>query len=175
MSESGNGGRGLSVVLGMILVFCGLTAMGTPFLTGTLITVMMGGLLVLGGVMEMVLAFSNGWKAGLPIFFAGVLAVMGGVVIWKHPVLGSSVFTLLMVGYFMADGISRGIQAFKIKPERGWGFMLFGGMVSVLLGIMLWQGWPLSGLMAIGILVGVRMLFTGVSLLAVGFPVKTEA
>lgn len=76
-------------------------------------------MLVIGGGLEMRLAaFSNGWKAGLSIFLAGTLAVLAGVVIWIHPLLGSLIFTLLMVGYFIVDGVSRSIQAFRCKPAR---------------------------------------------------------
>ena len=166
MEEKNN--KGLSVILGIIMIFCGLVAIGSPFLMGTIMTSMIGIMLILGGISEMFISFSNGWKQALLILLTGLLTVAAGVVVLRHPVFASSFFTILMVIYFISDGVLRSMNAFKVRPTKGWGFVLFSGIMSVLLGIMLMQGWPVSGLMAIGIFAGVRLLFAGMNTLSGG-------
>ena len=57
------------------------------------------------------------------------------------------------------------IVAFNVKPQPGWGWMTFNGIVTIMLGWMILKGWPVSGVWAIGILVGVRLLFAGITML----------
>jgi len=76
--------------------------------------------------------------------------------------------TMLIAIYFLVDGISEIIAAFKIKPDQGWGWVLFNGIIAVLLGFMIWRQWPVSGAWAIGILVGIHILITGWSMIILG-------
>jgi uncharacterized membrane protein HdeD (DUF308 family) len=76
--------------------------------------------------------------------------------------------TLFLAAYFLIDGICEIIAAFKIKPDQGWGWMLFNGVIAVLLGAMIWRQWPVSGAWAIGILVGVHILISGWSMVIFG-------
>jgi len=75
---------------------------------------------------------------------------------------------MLIAIYFLVDGISEIIAAFKIKPDQGWGWVLFNGIIAVLLGFMIWRQWPVSGAWAIGILVGIHILITGWSMIILG-------
>lgn len=166
--------KGPSKIVGILMIICGIVAMGSPFLMGAIMTSMIGIMLILGGISEMFISFSNGWKAGLLTLLTGLLTIMAGVVVLKNPLFASSLFTILMVGYFIADGIIRSVGAFKLKGNAGWGLALFSGIMSVVLGFMLMQGWPVSGLMAIGIFAGVRLLFRGMNMLS-GASATTEA
>ena len=65
------------------------------------------------------------------------------------------------------------IAALRIKPDRGWGWLLFGGIVSLLLGLLIWREFPLSGTWAVGVLVGVKLLFAGLSIVTVGSAVRS--
>jgi hypothetical protein len=76
--------------------------------------------------------------------------------------------TLLLAVYFFVDGISEIIAALKIKPDQGWGWVLFNGVIALLLGIMIWRQWPMSGQWAIGVLVGVHILITGWTMIVLG-------
>ena len=68
----------------------------------------------------------------------------------------------------MVAGIVEVFYAFQGKPVQGWGWLLFGGGVSVLLGILMWRQMPLTGAWAVGVLVGIRMLMSGFELMAIG-------
>ena len=167
MNEKTN--KGLTIALGILMIFCGVVALGSPFIMGAMMTKVIGIMLIMGGVAEMVISIPNGWKAGLPLFLAGILTLIAGAVVLGRPILASAIFSIMMTIYFMSEGILRSIYALQSRPTQGWGFLLFSGILSILLGIMLMRSWPLSGLMAIGVFTGVRLLFAGISLLYVPY------
>jgi uncharacterized membrane protein HdeD (DUF308 family) len=161
-----NNGRGCLMVLGVLSVFAGFIAIGSPLMTGAIVTSVIGAMLLLNGILELVNAFSaGGWKAGLLAFLGGALAIIAGGMIMAQPVIGSAIISIMLIVFFFADGFARTILAFKLKPMPGWGWQLFSGIVSLILGLMIWQHWPLSGLWAIGVLIGVRILFAGLAML----------
>ena len=100
---------------------------------------------------------------------------MAGVILTGRPGLGLATLTLLLGGYLVVDGISGAILAFHVRPEKGWGWMLFSAVMGVLLGFLLLREWPLSGLWAIGTLVGVNLLFAGFSFISVGSAARSLA
>ena len=85
-----------------------------------------------------------------------------------RPLVGLVTMTMLLAIYFLIDGISEIIAAFKIKPDQGWGWVLFNGIIAVVLGFMIWRQWPVSGQWAIGLLVGIHILMTGWSMIILG-------
>lgn len=163
-----NSGRGVLLVLGVLSVVAGFMAMGSPLVTGAFVTMVVGALLLLNGILELVHAFSaRGWEVGTLSFLGGVLAIIAGGMLMAQPLIGSAIIAIVLIVFFFVDGIARTVLALKLKPIPGWGWMLAGGVASLLLGVMMWQNWPLSGLWAIGVLIGIRILFAGVTILMV--------
>jgi uncharacterized membrane protein HdeD (DUF308 family) len=76
--------------------------------------------------------------------------------------------TLLLAAYFIVSGVIEAFGAFSARPANGWGWLFFSGIVSLALGVMLWKQFPLSGLWAVGTLIGIRLLMAGISLIAIG-------
>ena len=97
------------------------------------------------------------------------------MILTGRPGLGLATLTLLLGGYLIVDGISGTVLAFHVRPEKGWGWMLFSAVLGILLGFLLLREWPLSGLWAIGTLVGVNLLFSGFSMISIGSAVKGAA
>lgn len=160
---------GWVVVLGVATIVLGCLVMGSPFVAGGAIAVYVGVMLLLGGVFE-VLAAITGTSVrsrGLT-FFHGLLTVVCGVFLVTKPLQALITLTLLLAIYFIMDGIGRIVLALQAKPLQGWGFVLFGGVLTLLLGLMIWRQWPLSGIWAIGLLVGVRMVVAGWAMVALG-------
>ncbi len=157
--------RSLLVVMGVLAILCAFAAMSAPLLTGVLVTTMIGISLIITGVSEMLGGArslrGNGRWIGI---VSGLLALVAGALVVSRPLLGAKVVTLLLVGYLLLDGITRLSLAIETKPAPGWGITLFSGLLSLMLSVMIWRGWPLSGLWAIGIMVGVRMLFAGITM-----------
>jgi len=140
-------GRGCLTGMGLLNMMLGFIAMGSPAMAGTA-------------------------AKGLAAFLGGALGIAGGALILARPLFGLALLALILAVYFVVDGIARMVSAFQARPIPGWGFVLFSGMISLLLGLMIWRGWPLSGLWAIGILVGIRIFMAGLTMLLLGTGVK---
>ena len=86
----------------------------------------------------------------------------------SQPVSGLATLTLFLAGYFIASGVVQVVGALGARPEQGWGWLLFGGIISFMLGVMIWRQFPISGVWALGTLVGVQLMMSGWTLIAVG-------
>lgn len=160
---------GLLIFLGVLTVIFGVLAIGSPLFTGIAVAVMVGCLLLFAGVARIVHALrSKQWGTGIWGTLIGLLAVMAGLMTIFRPMVGLMSLTLFLAAYFLIDGICEIITAFKIKPDQGWGWVLFNGVIAVVLGVMIWRQWPVSGAWAIGVLVGIHILFTGWSMVILG-------
>jgi uncharacterized membrane protein HdeD (DUF308 family) len=126
-------------------------------------------LLVLTGIAQLFHAFkARMWGIGFWGSVIGLLSIAAGVYMMIRPGVGLAALTMLLAIYFLVDGISEIIAAFRIKPDQGWGWVLFNGIIAVLLGFMIWRQWPASGAWAIGILVGVHILMSGWTMVILG-------
>jgi len=167
---------GLTVVSGIILVIAGVLAIMSPLVAGMSITIMVGAMLAVGGIGQCFLAFKAGaFGKGLMIFIVGVLMTIAGFYIMNQPVAGLATLTILLMYYLLVTGVLEIVMAFQLKPEAGWGLELFNGIVTLLLGIMLWRQFPLSGAWAIGVLFGLKMIFSGSVFIFIGRNVKKLA
>ena len=156
-------------IWGWVVLIAGLFALLSPLLAGAFVTVTVGAVMFVAGVTRIVDAFQGGgFWAGL----FGAVYCIGGFMIMADPLPGLLVLTMVLTIYFMAVGISEIIAAIQMRPAQGWGFMLFSGVVSALLAIMIWNQWPLSGAWAVGTLVGIQLMFSGMTMITVGSAAK---
>jgi uncharacterized membrane protein HdeD (DUF308 family) len=157
------------MVLGGVTVIAGFMAIGSPLGAGLGVTVFIGIAMVIAGIARIMGAFSAGsFGQGALAFIGGMLALVAGVVLTARPGVGLATITLVLGAYLVVDGVSGAILAFHVRPEKGWGWMLFSAALSVILGYMLLSEWPLSGVWAVGTLVGINLLFSGFSIVAIG-------
>jgi uncharacterized membrane protein HdeD (DUF308 family) len=160
---------GLLIFLGILTVIFGVIAIGAPLLSGITVTVFVGFLMFGSGIAQIVHAFkSNQWGTGVWGTVIGLLGCFAGLFMIFRPLAGMAALALFLAIYFLVDGISEIIAAFKIRPDRGWGWVLFNGLIAVVLGFMIWRQWPLSGAWAIGILFGVHILMSGWTMIILG-------
>ncbi len=163
----------LAITIGIILIIVGVLAIAAPLAAGVSITIMVGTLLIIGGIGECFLAFQAGaFSRGLLIFIVGALMAVAGFYMVSQPVAGLAAITLFLTAYFIVSGIIEIIAAVQIRPSSGWGWMLFNGIVTLVLGILLWRQFPLSGAWAVGVLFGIKMIFSGWTLVFIGNAVK---
>jgi len=159
-------------IMGWMVLASGLLALLSPLLAGAFVTVMVGVVMFVAGMTRIVDAFQGGgFWAGL----FGAVYCIGGFMIMADPLPGLLALTMVLTIYFMAVGITEIIAAIQIRPAQGWGFLLFSGIVSALLAIMIWNQWPLSGAWAIGTLVGIQLMFSGMTMITVGSAAKQLA
>jgi uncharacterized membrane protein HdeD (DUF308 family) len=121
------------------------------------------------GVSMLIFAFQapSLGKILLKLLFAG-LTVLVGISVLTQPGIALVNLTLLLGIFFVVDGFFSFIVAWNVKPEKGWGWLVFNALVTVVLGIMILKGWPQASLFVIGILVGIRLIFAGVTMLTLG-------
>lgn len=157
------------MILGIVTVVLGVLAMMAPLMAGIAIALLVGVLLIAAGIARTIFAFKcKSWGKGILVFLLGLLTLLVGFYMVARPGLALATLTLFLAAYFVVDGIFEIIEAFDLKPIGGWGWLLFGGVVSLLLGIMIWRQWPISGAWAVGILVGIKLLFAGFAMTGIG-------
>ena len=172
---------GIAMLSGITLLVAGLLAVMSPFVAGLSVTLMVGVLLLAGGLVQCFLAFRAGALGhGIVVFAVGVLMAGVGVYLMQQPVAGLAKLTILLMAYLIATGILEIIVALQLRPADGWMTEAFSGAASLILGILLWRQFPLSGAWAVGVLFGIKMMFNGwalvfVSRAARAFANKVEA
>jgi len=156
------------IVGGILLALLGLIALFTPFVTGLALSVLLGGVLVVGALVHVAAAFSAGtvrgvvWQAVL-----GVVYGFAGISVLTKPVLGLATLTLLVIAFFVAEGIVELVWAVAGGAgSRLW--LGLSGAISLVLAALLWTGFPASALWAVGVLFGVDLLVTGFSMIMHG-------
>ncbi len=158
-----------AVICGTVMAVAGLLAIMAPFVTGLSLMVILGVLLLVAGIAQCFLAFKAGaFGRGLLIFVIGALTAIAGIWTLRQPLAALASVTLLLAAYFVVAGIVELGGAFSGPREAGRGWLIFGGIVSILLGILLWRQFPVSGIWAVGTLVGIRLLMSGISLIGIG-------
>ncbi len=146
---------------GILLILAGVIGLGYEFAVSVVTTLFVGGLLIAYGVMEVVHAFRHqGWSGFFLFLFGGLLSIVAGGVVWAQPLASLKVLTLLVAAYFLVLGAFRVVGTVSSR-HPGWGWGLFNGAVSVLLGLLIWNGWPSSSLWVIGMFVAIDMIFQG--------------
>jgi uncharacterized membrane protein HdeD (DUF308 family) len=165
---------GWLIFLGAVSVIVGMMALGSPLMPGLLVAAVVGFFMLVAGISQVVGSFKAGsFGSGTLPFLGGALTTFAGLVMFMRPVVGLKVLTLIIAAYFLADGLSGIALAFRVKPEKGWVWVLFSGVVALLLGIVILGKWPLSGFWVIGTLVGIHLLFRGWSLIAIGMAARS--
>lgn len=152
---------GWLLALGICMILLGAVALAiTPAATiGT--TVVLGWLLVISGIVEAVHGFQARRSHSLFLhLIGGVLGVLVGLLVVTHPVGGALALTLLFASFLTVIGLFRIIAALKLKLPH-WGWSVFDGSITLLLGLLVWAGWPSSAMWFIGMAVGISLLLRG--------------
>ena len=156
---------GWLLALGILMIILGVVAMAAPVVATIAIQVMLGWLLVISGIAEGIHAFMvKEWRGFLLELLSAVLYLGVGLLLLVDPLKGALALTLILAVFLLVEGIFKIITALRVRDHRGWGWLLASGIVSVVLGVLIWAQWPASGLWVIGLLVGIQLLFTGWSL-----------
>jgi len=163
-------------VFGIITIIVGIASIAAPLTTGISVVVTVGIFVIAAGILRMMWAFGAGsFGSGVLAFAIGGLTLLCGLSLVSEPIFAFGFLTVLIAMYLFADGIAEIAGAFRLAPESGRIWMIIGGVVSILLGIMMWEQYPLSGGWAIGVFLGIKLLFIGIAILTAGTGVRTIA
>ena len=152
---------GWFLVLGILLILLGIAALVyTP--AATLASVLiLGWLMFLSGIIEGVHAFqARGWGGVLLHVAGAALGIFIGLLVVTHPVAGALAWTLLFASFFTVIGLFRIVAAVRLR-YRSWGWAVFDGIVTLVLGLLIWAGMPRSGLWFLGFALGITLLLRG--------------
>jgi len=164
---------GWAYAIGILMIIVGVLSLVSPLVTGLAVTLAVGALLIVSGVSQCVLAFRAGaFGRGVLIFLFGVVTLIAGVYLVMQPLAGLASITLFLAAYFLVSGILAIVAAFHLRPAPNWGWMLANGVVTLLLGVLIWRQWPVSGAWAVGILFGVQLISSGAALTAIAGAVR---
>lgn len=161
---------GLFTAQGVIILLLGIAAVIWPQISSLAIDVYVGWLFLLSGVVGLAMMFFAPNATGfLWSLLTGALALFAGVLLLWHPVEGVISLTLVLVAFFIAEGVSQIAAAFVYRsafPES-WGWMIFSGIADLALAALIIAGWPSSASWALGLIVGVNLITSGVAIIAV--------
>jgi uncharacterized membrane protein HdeD (DUF308 family) len=153
---------GWSVAVSIFMILAGVLAIGVPIAAGVAVNIVVAWLLLFAGVAHLVFAWHlraiGGivWQVLLGVLYIGI-----GVYLLAHPVAGLATLTLALAIYLFAEGVLELILAFQVRSRQARGWLALDGVVTLILGFMIWRTWPASTEWVIGTLVGISMIFSG--------------
>ena len=160
------------VVLGVSLIVLGTILLGSPVIATLATVTTLGVLILLGGGAEIVGAFwCREWSGFFLALLSGVLGIVLGLMLLGNPIQGGITLTVLLASFLFVGGIFKVAAAIAHRFD-GWGWLLLSGAIDLVLGVLIWRELPMSGLTIIGVLVGISLIFRGISWLMVGFALK---
>ena len=167
---------GWFLALGIVWIILGTTAIIAPYIATLTIELLVGSLFLVGGIAQLVQAFTGrNWKGFALHILGAILAVVaGGLLLWS-PLGGVITLTLLLIAYFIADGMFKIMLAFQVRPELNWGWLLFSGIIAMILAGLIWANFPGSAAWAIGLLVGINMIFGSWTLVMLAMAARSVA
>jgi uncharacterized membrane protein HdeD (DUF308 family) len=164
---------GWMLALGIIMVILGMVGIGATFALTLATVTFFGFLILIGGVAQFVDAIRfRELKSPIAGILIALLYVAVGFIMVKNPMLASATLTLFIAWALVAIGVMRLYVAFKMRGVSGWVWTLIGGIAAIVLGIMILNNWPVSGLWVIGMFVAIELIFNGWSMIMISLAAK---
>ena len=161
---------------GILLVIFGLAAMIVPPAASLAVTIVLGWLFLISGIAGLALTF---WAREMPGFWwsliSAALAVVAGAILLAQPVQGTLTLTIVVGAYFIAEGVATIMYALEHRRElsQRWTWLLVAGIMDLVIAAIIITGLPGSALWAIGLLVGINLLFGGTSLIGMALAARS--
>jgi uncharacterized membrane protein HdeD (DUF308 family) len=154
------------------MIIAGMIAIFAPLEAGLVVVIVVGWMAIFNGGAQLFYAFSHEarhrWLEGL----LGIIYIVAGIYLLMHPVGGLLALTLLIACLLLVYGIFALVLAFRMRPAAGWGWVLFDAIVTILLGLLIYIHWPGTSDFAIGTLIGISFIVSGVSRLMLSLAVR---
>ena len=149
---------------GIALIILGVVAILLPPIATLAVTIVLGWLFMISGLVGLYTSFMLRQAPGFWwSLLSAVLALAVGVTLLAWPISGAVSLTLVLIAFFIIEGIASIMFALEHKRELTgqWGWMLFSGLVDLVLAVMIFAGLPATAAWALGLLVGINMIFGG--------------
>jgi uncharacterized membrane protein HdeD (DUF308 family) len=161
------------LIAGIALIVLGTAAIILPGIATLLVTTFLGWLLIVSAAAEFWLAFQvhGAWRIAGAVL-TGLISLVAGAWLLINPAAGALALTFLLAAYFVATGVVKAVAAFQLRGIGGVGWTFFSAACSILLGLLVFSGWPGSAVWLLGLIVGIDLLFYGWALLALRAAVR---
>jgi uncharacterized membrane protein HdeD (DUF308 family) len=166
------------LIEGIILVILGMIAIVAPLIATIAFTIFLGWLFLISGVVGL---FTTFYMRGMPGFWwsllSAIIGIAAGIALLASPIRGALSLTFILIAFFIIEGIVTIMYAIDHRNEASsrWGWMLFSGIVDLFLAVMIFANLPSSAAWAIGLLVGINMVFGGVAIIGMANAAKHAA
>jgi uncharacterized membrane protein HdeD (DUF308 family) len=152
------------MVLGVVLLLLGVLAIIFPFATTIAAKVALGWLFLIGGVVQIIQSFSTQkWSGFILNLIIGVLYLLAGAWLAFFPLTGIITLTIFLAALFIVNGVLEIGMGFRLRDRSGWFWMLLSGIIGVILGVWLFIGLPETATWAIGLVVGINLVTSGLA------------
>jgi uncharacterized membrane protein HdeD (DUF308 family) len=160
-------------VLSVLMIATGMMAIGVPMIAGVAITALIAWLLIFSGLLHLVFAWRGG-RAGAVLWeiLLGIVYGAIGFYLLANPVAGLASLTLAIAFYLLIEGALEFVLSLQLRPLPASGWLLVDGIVTLLIAVMIWSTWPSSAAWVVGTLVGISMLFSGITRLMLSIAVR---
>jgi uncharacterized membrane protein HdeD (DUF308 family) len=164
---------GWIVAFGVISLIAGVIALGSVVMATESAVFIVGIMMLIVGVAEIFAAFSvRGWGRFFLWLILGALYVFGGYICLQNPFQAAALLTLMLGIALIVGGLVRIFLATQMKHGTPWGWVVFSGILSVLLGAMIVAHWPASSFYTLGIFLGIDLIFIGAGWVSMGLALK---
>lgn len=169
--------RVLFLMEGVVLVVLGALAIVVPPIASVAATILFGWVLVVSGLVGLATTF---WGRHLPGFtwslVSAVLGIVAGAILLVWPISGTYALTLVLIAFFLVEGFASIMFAIEHSRQLSgrWGWMLASGILDVILAVIVFLGLPWSAFWALGLLLGINLVFGGVSLIAMALHARSS-
>jgi len=166
----------LFLVEGIILVLLGAAAIIVPAIATLAFTLLIGWLFLISGIVGLITTF---WMRSAPGFWwalvSGVIGIAAGIVLILWPISGTVSLTLVLIAFFVVEGIATLMYAFEHRAQLSgrWGWMLASGIVDLILAGIIFAGLPETATWALGLLVGINLLFGGTAMIGMALAARS--
>ena len=162
---------------GIVMMVLGLLAIAVPEVATLAITLLIGWLFFIGGIFRTISVLQHRAMPGFAwSLLIAVLAILLGLILIIRPIAGALTLTIWLIVFFIIEGIAAIFLAIEHRRHLpSWGWVLLSGLVDLLLAYLICDGWPSSAAWAIGLLVGINMVFVGLSLIMTALAARTMA
>ncbi|MBZ9657276.1 HdeD family acid-resistance protein [Phyllobacterium lublinensis] len=161
------------LIQGIVLVAAGVLAIIYPVLSSVAVVILLGWLLIISGIAQ---GISLLGARHVPHFWlqlvSVILALLIGFLFLRDPAQGLLTVTLLLIVFFMIEGISKVVFALTIRPFPNWGWLLASGLVGIVLSLILWASLPVTALWLVGLLLGIQLISVGAALTQLAWQVR---
>lgn len=173
MSNGARMGSKAMMLMGIILIILAIILLLSPMAAGEFVIMAVAAVLVITGIAQVIQAFRSPGSADRIVSALLGVVIMGlGLMVWRNPEIGSGFLMVLLMLFFVVNGLWKVTTAWRFRGASGWIWLMLSGLVSLFFVWLLWSQWPVAGAWVIGVFIGIDLLLTGLSMVVLSITAR---